>query len=208
MKISYLWFPGLLGVAICDRYSKRWLRSLRRLHFISLRHFAGVIISPEPDHLLRELGRALARIVCALAEAEMKIVALQLQRIGETNVRERPASVTFQLQVLATVLQPHAQIAVRFMQNFLWKVLAAIWNRGIFLPLNAGKAANPGDHPAKLIRHLPRRIEGTNPARGKASNRAAVSVLADIVFGLDFCQHLPMQKPHIAIAYRVIKRAA
>lgn len=200
--------PYLLRLTIGYGHPKQRLGFLRRLHLVGIRRFAGVIVSPEPDHFLWELRRPLARIVRALAETEVKVIALHFQRIGETDVGQRPAAVLFQLQVLGTILKPNAQITVRFVQDFFGKILTAIRNRGIFFPLDAREAPDPGDDATKLIGHLPRRIEGANPAGRKARNRAAVSVLANIVFSFDLCEHFTVQKPDLAIAHGVVQRAA
>jgi hypothetical protein len=73
-RIPHKTVRALLGITVCNRYSKRRLGSLGRVHLKGLRRFAGVVIAPEPDHLLRELCRSLARIMCTLAETEVKVM--------------------------------------------------------------------------------------------------------------------------------------
>ena len=87
------------------------LALLRRFHLVGLCGLGRIVISPEPDHLFGKFGRALAGVVRAFAETEMKVVVLQLQRVGQANIGQRPASVAVILLVLGAVLQPYAKIA-------------------------------------------------------------------------------------------------
>ena len=90
----------LLRIAICNRHSEQRLALLRRFHLVCLLGLGRVVIAPQPDHLFRKFRRALAGVVRALAEAEVEIVALQLQRIGHANIGQRPASVAVILLIL------------------------------------------------------------------------------------------------------------
>src|SRR5271156_5370756 len=118
----------------------------------------------------------MAGVVRSLAKAEMEIVILQLQCVGHADVGQGPASVTIVLMIVGAVLQPYAKIARGLAQNLLRIVLAAVGDGRIFLPLDAGEAADPGDYAAELIGHLPGGIKEADTARGEAGNGATVGV--------------------------------
>src|SRR5580693_7332643 len=103
----------LLGVSIDNTHSEWRLGFFRLFHVVGLLGLGRVVVAPEPHHLGGKFGGAVAAVVGALAEAEVKIVSLELQRIGHTNVGERPAPVSIIFLVLRSVLHPDANVAFR-----------------------------------------------------------------------------------------------
>lgn len=95
---------GLLGFTTSDRHSKQRLGFFGKFHLVGLRGFGGIVISPEPDHFFGEFCGAVAGIVRAFAETEMKVVVLQLQGVRQANVGQRPTAVAFELQIFGAVL--------------------------------------------------------------------------------------------------------
>src|SRR5580765_6864888 len=115
----------------------------------------------------------------SLPIAEMKIVLLRFQRIGHSQVRERPIAVA-QIQVFRALLQPNANVAFWLPQDLIGIVLPAIRHSRILFPLNSAEAAYPGNHAPELIRHVPSSIEGANSAGGQTGNGPAVGILAQV----------------------------
>ncbi len=76
------------------------------------------------------------------------------------------------------------------------------------MPLNAGEAADVGKHAAKLLGLPPGDVERADPTRRAAGDAAAVSILADIVFGVDFRQHLVAQKSGVLVGDGIVLDAA
>src|SRR5215467_16323073 len=132
--------------------------------------------------------------MCALTKAEMKVVLFHLQGVGHPEVRQRPTAVSLDLQIFGTILQPDANVAFRLVQYLARVVLAAVRHRRIFLPLDAVKASNPGNHSAGEIGHLPSRIERTYPARREPCNGVTVRIFADVVLRSNLGQYLVAQK--------------
>src|SRR5688572_1863910 len=87
----------------------------------------------------------------AASETEMKIVALQLQRIGELNVLQRPASRVGFL-ILRTVVHPDAQVTLGFAPNLERINVSAI--ELAWLPLERRKAADDGVEAAEALRMI------------------------------------------------------
>ena len=71
--------PGLIVVEPRKAPTSAGNRKSRpRIHFESLLGLAGIVIPPQPNHLLRKLSRTLAGIVSSLSETEVEIVLLEL----------------------------------------------------------------------------------------------------------------------------------
>src|SRR6266487_4425099 len=205
----FTWLVTLLfDITIANRHTEYRLGLLGWFHFVGLSGLGGIVVPPEPDHLGRELGCAVAGIVRALAETKVEVVALKFQRVGEAKVGKRPTAPTVRFDIFGAVLHPNANITLGFAQDLIGKILAAVLNVWIFPPLDAAETANPRNNPAELVRHLPCRVEGTDSARREASDGAAVSVLADIVLGGHFGEHFIAKVASVAVAYSVIERAA
>src|SRR6266436_158691 len=198
----------LFDIAIGDRHTEYRLGLLGWFDFVGLSSFGGIVVPPEPDHLRRKFSRAVAGIVRTFAETKVEVIALELQSVGEAKVCQRPTAPTVQFEIFGAVLQPNANITLGFAQDLVWIVLAAVLHVWIFPPLDAAETANPRNDPAELIGHLPRRVEGADGARREAGDSAAVSILADIVFGSDLGEHFITKIASVAVAYRVIQRAA
>src|SRR5882757_5112477 len=124
-----------LGVAVGDGYAEDGFGFFGRLDFKSLLDFGGVVVAPEPGHFGGKFGGAVGGVVSSLPIAEMEIVLLGFQCVGHAEIRQRPISVA-QVEIFGAVLQPDTEVAFRFAQNFVGKILAAIGNAGIFFPLN------------------------------------------------------------------------
>src|ERR1700745_3416306 len=94
---------GLAGVGNC--YKKWGKRLFRRIHLVSLACLRGIIVPPQPDHLLGKLGRSMRGVVCAFTEAEVKVIFLELECGCKPKIRQWPVAVTH-VQVVRSVLQP------------------------------------------------------------------------------------------------------
>ena len=77
---------ALLHVTTGDVYAEERPGFFCRVHFVGLAGLCRVVIAPEPSHLRGEFCRAVACIVGTLAKAEMKIVVLQLEGVGHTDI--------------------------------------------------------------------------------------------------------------------------
>ena len=149
----------------------------------------------------------MGRIVCPCAEAEAEVILLEFEGIGHAKIGERPTAVT-KLQIAGAVLQPNAQVASRFTQDFVGVVLATVRDRGVFLPLDGGEAADPGNDTAELIGQLPGCVERANATGGESGDGAAVGVLAEVVLCGDVAKNLVAQKARVAVTHRVVQCAA
>src|SRR5260370_6467423 len=198
----------LFEVAICNRHTEYRLGLLGWFDFVGLIGFRRIVVAPQPDHLRREFSRPVAGIVRAFAETKMEVVALELQRVGKAEVGQRPAAPTVMFDVFGAVLQPNPNITLGLAQDLIWIVLAAVLHVWIFPPLDAGETTDPRNHAAELIGHLPGRVEGADATRREAGDRAAVSILADVVLGGDPSEHFIAKIANVAVAYSVIQGAA
>src|SRR5229473_2450571 len=140
-------------------------------------------------------------------EAKVEVVLLKLQSIGHAQVSERPVAIA-KVEIFGAILQPYTDVALRFAENLVWVVLAAIQHGRIFFPLDARVAANPGNDAAELIGHLPSGIERADSAGRESGDRAAVAVLAEVVLRGDFGEHFIAEKADIAIADGIVQGAA
>src|SRR5579871_4353892 len=153
----------LFGGAVGDGDAERRLGFFGGVDFEGLRGFGGIVVAPEPDHFGGKFGSAVGGIVGSLPEAEMKIVVFGLERVGHAEIVERPIAIA-EVEVFGTVLEPDADVAMRFTKNFFGKVLTAIGIGRIFFPLDRGEAADPGDDAAEFVRELPSGVEGGDSA--------------------------------------------
>src|SRR6185312_1215730 len=119
-----------------------------------------------------------------------EVVGLELERVGHAQVGERPTAVARILLIVVPVLDPDADIAMGLVEDLFRVVLAAVGGAGVFVPLDAGEAADPGDDAAELVGLLPGGVEGSDAARGKAGDSAAVGILAEVVLRRDGRQKL------------------
>src|SRR5260370_10897676 len=195
----------LFEVAICNRHTEYRLGLLGWFDFVRVIGMRSLVLAPQPDHVRREFRRPVAGIVRAFAETKMEVVALELQRVGKAEVGQRPAAPTVMFDVFGAVLQPNPNITLGLAQDLIWIVLAAVLHVWIFPPLDAGETTDPRNHPAELIGHLPGRVEGADAARRKAGDRAAVSILADVVLGVALSEPFISQIASVAVAYGVIQ---
>ena len=70
------------------------------------------------------------------------------------------------------------------------------------------EAADPGDYAAEVVRHLPGGVEAADAARRKPGDGVAVCVFAQVVLCADLGEYFVAQKADVAVAHRVVKRAA
>ena len=153
----------LVGVAVGDGDAEGWASGLGGILRVGLGGLGGVVVSPEPDHFFGELGGSLGLAVRADSEAEAEVVGLELEGVGHTDVCERPATVAVVLLIVVAVLNPDADVAVWFAENLFGIVLAAVGDGGVFVPLDAGEAADPGDDATELVGHLPAALKEAIP---------------------------------------------
>src|SRR5271157_3875625 len=123
-------------------------------------------------------------IVRAFSKAKVEVVLGHLQRVCQPDIRQWPTSIA-DLHVPGTILQPDTNVSFWLSQHFFRIILSPVGIRRIFLPLNAGEAADPGNYAAELVGHLPRGVERADSSRRQPRDRPAVRVLADIVFSRD-----------------------
>ncbi len=103
---------------------------------------AGIVVSPEPDHLFRKLSRTLARAMGSDAEAEVRVVRLELERIGHSDVGEEasfrnegsPGRLSHPVSRHEYCGDPRAKL--------FGIVLSAIGHGGVFMPLNGSKTSD------------------------------------------------------------------
>ncbi len=77
-----------------------------RLRFVVLRGLRGVAVAAQPRERLGHLRLALRGIVGAFAEAEVKVVAAQLQGILQPRIRVGGRFVVVVLALLAVEVRP------------------------------------------------------------------------------------------------------
>src|SRR5258708_4578144 len=86
---------GCASVPGCGESAECWMRDWgeisvgieARLRFVVLRGLRGVAVAAQPRERLGHLRLALRGIVGAFAEAEVKVVAAQLQGILQPRIR-------------------------------------------------------------------------------------------------------------------------
>src|SRR5436305_12780858 len=93
----------VLGFWVDDGYAEGWLGGFGRVLGEGFGGFGGVVPAPEPGHLLSELCTAFCRGMRALAEGEMKVVALELEGVSHADVGHGPGAVLWVLLVVASV---------------------------------------------------------------------------------------------------------
>src|SRR6266436_5227814 len=202
-----LYIKMLLRIAVGYGDSEDGLGFFGGIDFEGLGNSSGVVIAPEPDHFGGKFGGAVGGVVRAFSKAEMKIVILGVEGVGHAEIIERPIAVA-KVEIVGTVLEPYANVAMRFAESFFGIVLAAVGIGWIFFPLNGGEAADPGDHAGELIGHLPGGVEGSDAAGGKSGDGMAVAVFAEIIFCRDFGEDFVAEETRITVADSVVQRAA
>src|SRR5262245_45107042 len=96
----------------------------------------------------------------ALAETEVHVVALHLERVCQFDIVERPASREI-LDVVSAVGHPDANVLPWFAANAVGDHLAALETL-LRLPLESGVAAHVRQHAAEPAGVIPGNIESTD----------------------------------------------
>src|SRR5882762_9276777 len=71
---------------VVNTYPEHGLRLLLRALLVLLFGLRRIVVAPQPSEYFGQLGHGQRRVMGVVAEAEMKIVALQLQRIRQLDV--------------------------------------------------------------------------------------------------------------------------
>src|SRR4051794_23716501 len=131
---NWCWFSPVECADPPERF-----RGFVGLHFKILFGPRWVVAAPNPAKFFGCFNLSAKPGVGAIAEGEMKIIALAFEGVRHLDILKRPAAV-FVFKVFGAVLQPDPDVALRLFANFVGVGLAAV--ERVRLPLNAGEAAD------------------------------------------------------------------
>src|SRR5262245_54781639 len=140
-----------------------------------------------------------------MSPLEFEIVFGESQRFGHLLVGQGPIAMLI-VQIVFAVLQEDADWLLRSLANQGLVIVSAFAQRRS--AGDVGKAADPRQDFAELIRALPRDGERADAAAADAADGAAGGVMTQFVTLFDFGQDLFEEEPRVLIRERVVFKTA
>src|SRR5262249_31808223 len=163
------------------------------------------VILPQPTQAVWQNRAPVPITVEAVSPLEFEIVLGESQRFGHLLVGQWPIAMLI-VQIVFAVLQEDADRLLRSLANQRLVIVSAFAQRR---PAgDVGKAADPRQNFAELIRALPRDGERADAAAADAADGSAGGVMAQFVTLFDFRKDLFEQEPRVLIRERVVFKTA
>src|SRR5215475_2056213 len=161
----------------------------------------GFVTLPQPAQAVRQNRAPVPVAVEAMSKLEFEIVLGEGQRFSHLLVGQGPVAMQI-VEVVFAVLKEDADRFRRSLADQRRIIVSAFAQRR---PAgDVGKAADPRQNFAELIRALPGDGEGADAAAADAADGAAGGVVTQFVTLFDFRKDLFEQEPRVLIRERVV----